>query len=91
VTDPENAPREMHEGETLRLSDYADERGWVQNHDFLRCTIQGPALVVFGGTIVHSNQIDGFPDECFYDAGENREWYPGAFFVTNAGLSRAPF
>lgn len=88
---PGNVPRQMHEDETLRLIDLADERGWVQNDDFLRCTIQGPALVVFSGSIVHFNRIDGFPDDCFYDAGEDRERYPGALFVHNCGFESCVF
>ena len=91
MSGPEDALRQVHEGETLRISDLADERGVVQNHDFLRCTIQGPALLVLSGGIFHSNRIDGFPDACFYDAGEDRERYPGAVIVYQCAFESCTF
>ena len=57
MPDSKDVPRHMHEGETLRLIDLADERGVIENHDFLRCTIQGPALVAFNGGTVHENRL----------------------------------
>jgi hypothetical protein len=90
MTEPEDAPRQTHEGITLRLSDLADEQGVIRNHDFLSCEIRGPAFVMFSG-VLHDNYIDGFPDECFYDVGAERERYVGAIIVYRCGFESCTF
>lgn len=91
MTSPENAPRQVHEDESIRISELADEQGWVRNHDFLRCTIQGPALLVLSGGVVHFNYIDGFPDECMYYVEEGRERYSGAIIAFRCGFESCTF
>ena len=91
MTGPEDAPRVLHEGEAVRISELVDGKGWLDNHDFLRCTIQGPALLVIHGCIVHENQIDGFPDECFYYVEDERERYVGAIIAFGCGFESCTF
>ena len=91
MTAPEGSPRVMHEGETLRIIELVDERGWVENHDFLRCTIWGPAVVMFSGGTMQFNRIQGFPDECFYEAGEDRERYAGVVILRNCAFESCTF
>jgi hypothetical protein len=91
MTGPESTPRQMHEGETLRLIDLANAQGFIRNHDFLRCYLQGPALLVLSGGIVHFNYIDGFPNECFYEVEEDRERYPGAIIAFDCGFESCTF
>ena len=91
MTGSDNIRRQHHEGETLRLIDLADERGLVEHHDFLRCTIHGPALVVFAGGMMHFNRFEGAPDKCFYDVGEDRERYIGAIVVHQCQFESCTF
>ncbi len=91
MTGPEDTPRQIHQGESIRISELVDERGRVQNRDFIRCTIQGPALLMLDGGTVHSNKIDGFPDECLYYVEEGRERYPGAIIVSRCGFDSCIF
>ena len=91
MSDPEDAPRQSHEGESIRLSELADEQGVVRNHGFLRCEILGPALVVLSGVYFNENRIDGFPDGCIYDVGEDRQRWVGAIIVDGCPFESCTF
>ena len=92
MTGPEDAPRVLHEGEAVRISELVDGKGWLESRDFLRCTIQGPALLVIHGGAVHHNQIDGLlASECFYYVEDGRERYVGAIIAFGCGFESCTF
>jgi hypothetical protein len=56
-----------HVGETVRLVDIPSVNGWVQNHYFSRCVLQGPAVLA-----IENNNI-GFKDQyAFFTIREDR-------------------
>lgn len=91
MTNPENAPRQIHKDEPILISELADEQGWVRKHDFLRCTILGPALLMLSGGTMDSNRIYGSPNECLYYVEEGRQQYPGAIIVFQCSFQSCTF
>ena len=55
--------RQLHRGETLRVSQLAGDRGLIENHRFEECHLVGPAVVVpLGSTFTSTNFAEAAVD-----------------------------
>ena len=83
-----------YEDKVIRLKDLVDVNGRMEGFTFLKCHIEGPAVIIGSASEFSENAMNGPPDAVLWEIpqdDEGRVWKLGAILVQNCTFRGCEF